>query len=198
MPIFTQAAWIRLICYFEQPLEVTLFMLHSAALVKPLACHRLSTLILYGTFIFGFLTGYRIPFSEADHYVALVRCAASSPTSAIGLLATIVFTFSLTALIYAAGKTRLFPILCFVQAFAFGIASGAVYCAYGASQWLICLLLLFTGTVNLICLLWFWSRHVSAHGQHVHRDFTYALSVSAIAAVLDHIWISPLLEELLL
>lgn len=159
--------------------------------------HRFSEFLLYGSFILGFLAGDVIVRSGSPHYISAIRIAASSQISITSLLATVILTFSLTAFISAAKKTSLFLIPCFVQALVYGVVSSSVYRAFGYAQWLIRILLLFTGTINIISLLWFWSRNISSKTQTAHRDFLLSFCVSIIATVLDHHWISPLLASLL-
>ena len=172
-------------------------MYRSAVSVKPFPQYKYSVYILYAAFILGFVAGGIIVSHGSADYVSLTGKATSLPASIIALLANIIFSFSLTALILATGKSSLLIFLCFAQALFYGIVSSSVYFGYGAAQWLIRFLLLFTISINLICLLWFWSRHITEQPESLRSDFVLALSVSFAAAVLDHAWISPLLAKLL-
>ena len=172
-------------------------MLVTSVPTKPFFHRNFGAFFLYIAFILGFLSGDAIATSGISYFMPLIRSAAPTQSSITSLLATVVFTFSITALIFAVEKTSFLLALCFAQAVIFGIVSTSVYHTFGYTQWLIRTLLLFAGTVNLVCLLWLWSRNISNRTQNTNRDFLLSFCVSMIAAVLDYYWISPLLASLL-
>ena len=171
-------------------------MYHTAVSRKAIPWRFFAAFLLFSIFFFGFVAGTAVTAPNKYYYISLMCRAATSPVTIAGLLAQVVAPFSLTALIYRSKRVELFLVLSFVQAFIFGIASSSVYWAYGSAHWLIRTLLLFTGTITLISLLWFWFRHISGRFEQGRRDFFLCLSVSFLAAVLDYFLIYPLLTKL--
>lgn len=159
--------------------------------------HRYSAVSLFCTFIFGFFAGALIVSSNVAQFTLQIRSAAISPTSSIGLLTQIFFSCTATLLLCKTGRGYLF-LLSFVQALTFGIATTAIYYAYGSARWLVHALMLFTRTITLISLFWFWLRIVSGQSHSIFQDFLFTLCVSVLAAVFDVYLISPILLKLFL
>lgn len=159
--------------------------------------HKYSAALLFCTFIFGFLAGALIVSSNATQFTLQIRSTAISQTSSIGLLTQIFFSCTATLLLCKTGRGYIF-ILSFVQALTFGIVATAIYHAYGSARWLVHGLMLFTRTITLILLFWFWLRIVSGQAHSIFQDFLITLCVSVLAAVFDIYLISPILLKLFL
>lgn len=159
--------------------------------------HKYSAVSLSCTFILGFLAGALIVSSNATQLTLQIRSAAISPASSVGLLAQIFFSCTATLLLYKTRRGYLF-LLSFVQALTFGIVATAIYYAYGSARWLVHALMLFTRTITLISLFWFWLHLVSGQSHSIFQDLLLTLCVSVIAAVIDIYLISPILLKLFL
>lgn len=177
-------------------LEVTRSMHHTAVSPKGFARQHLGAIFLTCAFVFGFLAGTVVVSLDPGTFVSLVHEAIIFPVSFIDLLVHIIVPFSLTALILRTRRVELFLVLCFAQAFSFGIVSYSIYLAYGSVQWMIQALLLFTRTITLVLLLWFWCRQFSDRSQADFQDLILCFSVSVLVSVFDYCLISPLLAKL--
>lgn len=171
-------------------------MHHTAVSSKGFARQHLGAIFLTCTFVFGFLAGTVVVSLAPDVFVFLVHEAIILPVSFIDLLVHIVVPFSLTALILRTRRVELFLILCFVQAFSFGIVSYSIYLVYGSAQWMIQALLLFTRTITLVLLLWFWCRQFSGRSQAGFQDLFLCFSISVLVSVFDYRLISSLPAKL--
>lgn len=158
--------------------------------------HNLFAFLLSCTFISGFLSGVYVATQSVNDYTLLICRAASSSATANGLLTHTFCVYALTALVRRHGRGYFF-LLSFAEAFTYGIVVTAVYFSYGSAQWLIQWGMLFSRTVTLIMLLWFWYRNMLGYGRVVHQDFLIALCVSVLATVIDLYLISPYLSYLL-
>ncbi len=152
--------------------------------------------LLCCAFISGFLAGAFLAVGNASNYSPLIHKVVATVPSAIGPFGQITVWFSLTALISMAKKGHLFLVLCFLQAFTFGVMATAVYYSYGSASWLIQALMLFTRTVTLISLLWFWFRNIFGQICNAKRDFLLALCLSVLAAAFDLFLVSPFMLSL--
>ena len=152
--------------------------------------------LLIGTFIFAFALGTTGVSCESDLYSTLIYNAARQSITLRGVLFLVFVPFAITTLIYCSGRRYLFLPLCFIQAFLFGICSNAIYFSYGNAHWLISLLVLFTSTIALSSLLWFWFRHSSVQRATDSRDLLICFIISALAACLDNYVVSPFLVRL--
>lgn len=152
--------------------------------------------LLLSVFAVGFLSGTTVTFADPGLYSLLVRSAVVSPVSISALITRIVFTAFLCVVIFDAKTVYLPAILCFVYAFSYGVVSMAIFFAFGSAYWLTHLLLLFTGMVNSMCVLWFWCRRICVQRQSIYSDFFLALFVSSLAGFFDFFLISPYLSSL--
>ena len=151
--------------------------------------------LFFCTFICGLLLGTCVAAHNADRYSSLICTAAASPQNAFGSFSRCAVAFTLTALILWFKRSYLF-LLIFAEAFTYGISVTAVYLTYSSPQWLVCWLILFSRTIILILLVWFWSRNIFGHQHTVRRDFFWALFISILATLMDLHWISPHLPRL--
>ena len=170
-------------------------MFYTVSPRRTATMHIVFAFFFCSTFICGFLLGICIAIHNADCYSLLIRIAAASPPNAIGLFSRCVAIFALTAVMHRFQRSCFFLLL-FAEAFTYGISAAATYFAYGSSQWLVCWLVLFSRTVILISLVWFWSRNILKPRHTAKRDFLLVVSISVFATIMDLYLISPLLPKL--
>ena len=146
--------------------------------------------LLFCSFIIGFLSGVNWAINGYVHYSSLLHSTHISSAALICLLGSAVCPILLSVLIAEAGKLFLFYPLSFLYALVYGMIVGGLFCDYGAAHWLVLILFFFTGTVNRVSLLWFWCRCISSQTV-VRSDTILSIAVSASAAILDYLVISP-------
>lgn len=147
-------------------------------------------------FILGFLAGAFLATEDAFYYTVLIQNAVVKEPTVIGVFAPIAVLFSLTVLVYSTGKWPLLILVCFLQAVAFGATAAAVFYSYGSAHWLIHAFLLFTKTVTLVSLLWFWLSNIPGRSYGTRKNFFLALGISALAGAMDFLLVSPFLIQL--
>ena len=170
-------------------------MFYTVSARRTATIHILFAFLFCFTFICGFLFGIYVATQNAACYSLFVCIATASPPNTIGLFLRLAVIFALTAMTLGVRRTCFFLLLS-AEAFTYGISATAVYFAYGSSQWLICWLFLFSRTIMLISLVWFWSRNTLELRDTAWRDFLLAFFISAFATIMDLYLISPHLPEL--
>ena len=154
--------------------------------------HFVASLICI-SFILGFASGAVIASNNAELYMLMIRLVLKTPFLPAAVFAHIALPFCVTPLIYLSRSRILVFLDCFVHAFMLGVIHCSVYLVFGAAQWFIGPLVLFTKTSLAISLIWFWLRNISFQSQSLFRDFVTIFCVSLISAFFDMLIISPYL-----
>lgn len=128
---------------------------------------------------------------------SLMRSAVYSPVSIVGLLGVYLLPFLFTAIAVFLSKSWLILPICFYKSFSYGMCAHAVTLTFGNSGWLLQLLFLFSDTVMLFLLCWFWIRHIAGMRVSVVRDATICIVVFIILGILDCCCVSPFLAMLI-
>lgn len=129
-----------------------------------------------------------------DISVSLMRSAAESPVSIVGLLICTLLPFLFTAFAVYLSLPRLLIPISFCKAFAYAYVSCAVLTAFGTAGWLVRALLLFSDTCCAGLLYGCWMRCLS--GTYVVSPAGIVLygAFASIAALLDFGFFAPLLR----
>lgn len=159
---------------------------------KPLYSRMLCAILLSCTFISGVLSGVVVVCNKPDQYISLAQNCANISVSYIGLLCHVLMPFCLTAILSNAKRTEFFFILCFFQAFTYGIVSASIYFAYPLAHWLITWILLFTSTFTLMASLWYWFCALSDPLCKIQPKLLIYLAISLSASIVDFFIISPI------
>lgn len=102
----------------------------------------------------------------------------------------------LSAVVVHFRKLRFLYPIAVLKAFCFSLCAYSVRLCFGASGWLMELLLLFSDLCMLLPLNWLWLRCISGKGATFRRDILICLAVLTIVSVLDSLLISPFLASL--
>lgn len=179
---------VLLPCHY---LEVICKMLYAGNLQKFVHKRCLCASLLIGSFIFAFLNGVIIAYNCPALYATLVCNVTTAPTSFGVLLGIVLIPYSITAILINANRAELFHILCFEQAFSYGIITASIFFVYHSAYWIVDSTLLFTATITLISLMWFWLRNISCLSKSVSSEFTTCLLIALSASIIDHLIVSP-------
>jgi len=132
-----------------------------------------------------------------DNYFLLMRMAAKSRVSIVGLLTSAVLPFLFV--FYFAYIRRFWPIIavCFLKGFLFCAGAAAVSVAFGSAGWLVRLLLLFTDICLLPIFSWLVLRHCGASARPLQKDAVICSAMVLLICSLDYCVVSPYLAMLI-
>ena len=148
--------------------------------------------------LLGFLCGIFLTVNSDPSSVSLMRTAALSRVSIVGLLTVLLLPFLLSAFaVYTSSTYLLFPV-CWLKAFSFSHSAGMISLAFGNAGWLVRWLLLFSSGLSLPVLIWFCMRHGDGtHRKDLLRDFSVCMVLVLLIGSLDFRVISPFLVKLI-
>lgn len=145
----------------------------------------------------GLILGVYTASIAENTLVSLMRSAVFSSVSIVGLLGSFLLPFLFTVLAVFLSKSWLILPICLAKSFSFALCARAVALAFGDSGWLLQLLFLFSDTIMLSVLCWFWARHIEGGRVTVIRDAAICIVVFIILGTLDYCCVSPFLAMLI-
>lgn len=148
--------------------------------------------------LLGFLCGAFFTVDPLPASVSLMRTAASSRVSIVGLMTVLLLPFLISAFaVYTSSPFLLFPV-CWLKAFFFSYSAGMISLAFGNAGWLVRWLLLFSSGLSLPLLIWFCMRQGDGtYREDLLRDFTVCAVLILLIGSLDFRVISPFLVKLI-
>ena len=146
--------------------------------------------------LFGLLLGAIIAVASGDTFFLLMRTAASSRVSIVGLIACSYLPFLFSAYAVYIGKFQLLYLCCFFKALLFALCACASLFAYDSAGWLVRILLQFSDILLLPVLCWFAIRQISGLNT-LKRDFSLCTACFVVAGSLDYCVVSPFLVLLI-
>lgn len=131
----------------------------------------------------------------ADPYLySLMRGVLISPVSIVGLLIVNCLPLLITAIIVLLSKPCLFLLHCFVKNFSYSFIRSLICISFAHAGWLAGAILLFSDTIVMCLLHWFWIRHLHFIRKSVKKDLLICLIFSLIACFADYIWVSVIFK----
>lgn len=155
-------------------------------------------IILAVSWNLGFLLGLLIAVNGNPAFFSLMRTAASSRMSIVGLLTVTILPFLLSVIVIVCSRPFLVPVICFIHAFTFGYCACGVAVAFGSAGWLVRWLMLFSAGCTSPLLYWFWLRHISGTAKSVWNDFAFCAVIVFFITCLDFRFIAPFLANLII
>lgn len=144
--------------------------------------------------LFGTLTSYHL-----DSFIlALMRRGSFASVSIVGLIVVNFLPFLITSVVILLSKPFLFLPIGFLKNFSFAFIRSLICISYGQAGWLVGTIMLFSDTIVIVLLHWFWIRHIDGIQDYAYRDLSLCFAVSFISCVIDYIWVSPFLIQLLI
>lgn len=158
---------------------------------------RKMNLILLAFFsVFGCSLGVYISHLSDTYTIYLMRMAASSPVSIVGLTFVILLPFLITAFAGWISKPLILLPISFFDSFSFTFILCCTIASFGSAGWLVCVMLLFTNIFVQLCLFWTWIRcfngSFSSCAEDLFRCFLYSLAISFV----DYFFVAPYLVQL--
>ena len=141
--------------------------------------------------ILGLLSGTLLVSKLPAVSVSMMRAIALERTSIVGLAISLSFPLLLSVItLRLSMPSLLFPIA-FIKAFLFAYSSFGVSLVFGDAGWLLRWLFIFSDSIMVICLLWFWFRNVSGCINSAKRDFVICTLFAVIVFCIDCFIVSP-------
>lgn len=145
----------------------------------------------------GAVLGVTVAYTSESSFCSLMRTAASSPVSIVGLMLVTLFPFLITAIAFYLSKPYLLLVISFFESFTYALSMCSVYIAFLQAGWLVCMLLLFSDTMVIAVLHWYWIRNIHGFRDSTIRDLVSCIAVTLTVGLIDYIWVSPFLITLM-
>lgn len=145
----------------------------------------------------GAVLGVAVSYASGPSLFLMMRTAASSHVSIVGLILSALFPYLITAVAYCFSKPYLFLPIAFFKTFLYTLVLCSVRTAFLQAGWLVCILLLFSDTVAVAVLYWYWIRNIHGFRKSALSELLYGITVTLVTAVIDYIWVSPFLIALI-
>ena len=158
---------------------------------------RLFAVILALAVLSGYGCGAVLAIYADNSIVSLVRSAAIADVSTVGLLLTLLFPPILSVCAVYISKIWLFIPIGFLKASAFGYINSITIRAFPDSGWLISVLLAFGSLLSLPALSWFWFRAIFRVQNRLFIPAFCLILFVVAAGMIDILYVSPLLVDLL-
>ena len=181
----------------EHNREVRMDMLFHQS-IQNSSCFRPFSRILFGfVFLGGLLLGALLAPYAAEDYYLLMRRAAGSPVSIVGLFASILLPFLIAAYAVFISKPVLLYAVCFCKAVLFSFCCRGIQLSFGSAGWLVLILMQFSDLCMLPVLCWFSFRHLGNGTHQLKRDFAIVCLIGFAVGILDYCMVSPFLVMLI-
>ena len=152
--------------------------------------------LFIGLWLAGLISGTLLAALSGNHYFLLMRVAASSHVSIVGLTVTVLLPFLCAAFAVYTDRPWMLYAVCFTKVFTFAFCGFGITAAYGSAGWLVRALLQFSDICTVPVLCWFSLRHLSGRKNGWKRDIGIGLGLVIPVICLDTWYISPFLAML--
>ena len=146
----------------------------------------------------GLESGRLYATQTSNTYLLLMRVAAMTRPSIIGLAVSVLLPFLITIGSVYFARPSIIYILAFLWAELFGYSSACLQLMFGSAGWLIRFLLLFTQCFTAPLLCWLMIRYIGGIKPSFLRDSLIAVSIALTIGTIDYFIISPFLTALIL
>ena len=144
----------------------------------------------------GLLLGAIFSLSADTLLLPTMRTALFGSMSISGLLASLLLPLLFTAFAVYISQPILILLIAFLKAFLFSFTAMGLLMTFGASAWLIRILLMFSETLTLPLLWWLWMYLLSENCMVRYGTIPVGLAIVLFGCV-DYTFIGPFLAALL-
>lgn len=165
--------------------------------ILPTTGCRRKRFFLACTWILGLMAGSACSVHSGTLLTSLMRTAASSRVSIVGLMSAVLLPLLFSAAaVYISNIWLLIPIA-FSKAFLFAYFAAGLTLSFGSAGWLIRFLFMFSDCMILPLLWWYWICFIDGRNRLFYRDTAVALAVAVMIGCFDYCTVSPFLASLL-
>lgn len=143
----------------------------------------------------GFAVGTLCVFSLYDNYGSIIRQAAAMDATIVGLLLLSMVPLVLSYIVIRLSAAPLLLPISFFKALSFAFCSFGVLWAYGSAGWLVRILLLFSDSLSVLILLYFWISSITGDRKFIDHRLLCCMIASGFVAIVDYLYIVPLLHS---
>ncbi len=151
----------------------------------------LLAIVLLSGYICGILVSMK-----AGNISSLMYAAVNARVSIVSLLLAFLLPFLLSAIAVYLGQPWLFLPIGFCKAFCFACVSYGIGYAYAGAGWLMRWLFMFSDTLTMPLLCYFWLSHMSGSPRNSPAAWFWILSASLFIGYIDFRFIAPILAVL--
>ena len=155
------------------------------------------TVILAFVWLSGLFLGSFLFVCRSGSFSSAIRGMTVSAAPMVSVVLVYLVPLFLLLICEFASRPYLLLFLCFIRAFLFGFVSLGIVLSFGASGWLLRLLLLFPGFALLPVFYWFLHRRLSFGDISFFEDFILLFLAFLLVFSLDLGFICPFLTDLL-
>lgn len=159
--------------------------------------YTVRTLLIACIWIIGFLFGCYLGWQLTDSGTLLIRNAVWFPSSFFSLYFVLFLPFVLSAIFIRISAPLLSLVVVFLKALSVGCCACGVIVAFSSAGWLIRSLLLFSDSLIVVLLLWFWIRNIAGDRKKLSTDVFLCAVISFIISCIDYFAVSAFLAALL-
>lgn len=157
----------------------------------------LCALLISCFWIAGFLLGSYYGLRLTDKSCFLLHNAVYNPASFFSLYLVLFSPFILSTLLIRSHIPFATLLITFTKALSFGFCACGTVVAFSSAGWLIRSLLLFSDSIIVVLLLWFWIRNIAHSGNHLNADISICAVFTFTISCIDYFAVSPFLDALL-
>lgn len=163
---------------------------------KLLKSGHIYELLLGLLWVVGLLFGFLLANHLSEAVFTMMRMAAQTPVSIVGLIIVIYFPLFLSVVALKISKPVLILPIAFFKALLYGFSTAAIMISFRDSGWLVVRLLLFSETIMVVVLLWFWFRNLYRRTNTFRKDIIVCFLIATLVFFADIYAVSPFLVSL--
>ena len=139
--------------------------------------------------VIGILTGFSVASRSSSHLLKLTL--SLERVSFVGLVIAAILPLIISAIAVKLSAPLFILIVAFIKAFLFGFASFGLFSYYGDAIWLSKWLYMFSDSLMIVLLCWFWVRNIAGKTEHLNKDLATCLIAASLLICFDYFIVSP-------
>ena len=151
--------------------------------------------LLAACFSGGLLAGLYL-YSHITYTSSLMCMLPTERVSIVGLLTVLFLPLLISSLAALFSIKSIILLVAFFKGLTFCCCSAHIIAAFGDAGWLLRWLLMFSDSLMLIPLVWFWNRNIFGSCKSFWFDITVCSIIGVAVGIVDLVFISPLLVSL--
>ncbi len=126
---------------------------------------------------------------------SLMHTVIDSGVSIVPVILVRFFPLIVSAILAFFFSNKYIPIVAFFRAICYGFCSGCIYIIFGKAGWLLHLLIMFSGALANVALLFFW-LHILVSARRIGTAFFISGAVILFSIVIEALFVYPVLATL--
>lgn len=152
--------------------------------------------LVVAVWILGMFLGFVFSLNLCKDPRNILNYSLLSSISAPVMFLGLALPYILTAVAQYLRKSRYLVLIIFIKSFLFFYSSFAIISTYSDAGWLARLLLMFSGSANMVLLLWFWFICVIRNNLPI-KHLLFCMTVSTALGYVDFTVVSPIISQII-